>query len=107
MEKDYRAVGETGHMIGEKRPDERTPDIPGSEPSGKEWMAALLAPLCCLAPLLLLAFASWVASASFQFSWSRGLAVAGGLLAAGLIFWGIRSRRCVGKPGAGKPRETH
>jgi cytosine/uracil/thiamine/allantoin permease len=106
MEKDYRVVGESGHTIGGKRADVRTPDITGSEPSGKEWMAALLAPLCCVMPLLLLAFASWVASASFQFSWSLGLAAAVGLLAAGLIYWGIRSRRSAGTPDAGSSRKT-
>jgi hypothetical protein len=98
MEKDYGVLGGSGHTIGDKRADVSTPENPGSEPSGKEWMAALLAPLCCLTPLLLLAFASWVASETFEFSWPLVLAVGGAVIAAGLTFWGIRRARCAGEP---------
>lgn len=71
-----------------------------SRPSSRDWpvvAAAVLLPICCLAPLLLPSFGAWFATRELDVMAPLALAIVGALFGASLIAFRLHRARGAGK----------
>jgi hypothetical protein len=81
-------------------PDADPPEGNQDQPTSQDWpivAAAVLLPICCLAPVLLVSFGAWFAALEFEVMGPLALAIAGVLLGAGLIAFRLHRARGAGK----------
>ena len=79
--------------------DPRRDSVRG-QPASRNWpvvVAAVILPICCLAPLLLASFSAWLAALELELAGPLALAVVGLVFGAGLIAFRLHRARGTGK----------
>ena len=80
--------------------DADPPEENRDQPTSRDWpvvAAAVLLPICCLAPLLLVSFGAWFAALEFEVMGPLALAIVGVFFGAGLIAFRLHRARGAGK----------